>query len=1329
MSSVAKHFRKFPKEFSPVPIWWWSGEKLERERLRWQLERFAEGGVYNLIVLNLAPTGPMYGKDPDDPPFFSDEWWEIFKGVCQDAKELGVYLWFYDQIGFSGANIQGEIVKEHPEYVGQSIERVVVDAAASTVLECPAGGRPLRAFALKLNVQGEPVGIPQVLPLDGTRVVWPGATETHRIMLVYTVDRGFDYYNPEACAHLIDTIHGAFDRHVGEYLGDVIVGSFQDELPSMPLWGPRFAEEFRTRRGYDILDHLPALWEDYGEVSDRVRFDYHTTRADLCEEAFFQPLYKWHEDRGLLCGFDQQGPVRQGNPQRSVEIYADYMRTHRWFSAPGTDHHGHAKIHSSLAHLYGRPRSWIEAFHSSGWGGTLEETFDWLVPWLRAGANLYDPHAVYYSTRGGWWEWAPPSTCWRQPYWKHYRQFAEAVSRLCAALSEGVHECDVGILFPTSTVQAGSMRSGLTPWAHQAHEAYRSLVGSMIWHSFRLGILDQDRRDYDVLDDASVQRAKVEKGSLCIAGERYRAIILPSCVVLDHRTARVLLEFVESGGRLVAVGDLPRRAAGMAGDPAPVQKLAEAFADGRAILVDSVEAVPGALADMPRPVEAPVPVLRKRVGHSTLVFVPATASQASRVGGGGPGFLRRYDFEPQRYARKMKVTVRGVQGAPLLWEPFSGRCKLLPYEETADGVTVEVSFGDGPAVLLEWGADVEGKCVGQETRNAATLVELDGVWQVDLVPTLDNRWGDFDWPKGKEIPVQTWSAGHFSTPRPGRGVGDEVPAADDPRFSEVRLTFGPRGWHTDVLPAAALPDPLDADQIHEGADLTREADLTWNPVVYSLSRGIFKDRLHRAHLGVSGHVPEEFLDFGDAKPGQGVQMRTWLYIDRTMDAFLAVGAPARKTIWLNGKSVGSDGPGYLEIVPVGLKKGYNLLELRFTAENEGPLRGHFALVQSPERYVRPEWMQPEDRPVRDSVVAFTKKVELPFAPTRATLQLGAEAPCRLLVNGQVAGEQGAFDPYGRTARILPYDITALLRRGENEIRVEVSDLGASTAILVDAVIEGEGKGLELISDGTWAVTRDGKLVALGLRRKQWGDPSWALLRRRPHPLPQANWLEEEDDTTTVIPAIAAATTKARVEWYRIELPPGARAATFTAHGEVNAYVEDRELAVSRGDGGEFRIDLSSAPQDADVMLLRVEGAAGYTGGGVFESPICFDVDTGRMHLGDWTQQGLSAYSGGVRYTRAVQLTREQIGQRVVLDLGRVRGTAEVKVNGHNAGVRVLAPYRFDVQPFLHEGENTLEITVYNTLAPYLDAVSATYFVFSGQKVSGLFGPVRLLSVG
>ena len=1365
MSVVAKHFKEFPKAFSPAPIWWWSGERLERERLRWQMERFAEGGVYNLVILNLAPTGPLYGSDPDDPPFFSEAWWEIFKGVCEDAKKIGVSIWFYDQVGFSGANIQGELVKARPDFAGQSIERVFVDTAAAATLECPAGGKPVAACAMLLDAKGKPTGAPIPLDVEGNSVRWPGAAQSHRVMLFYSVDRGFDYFSTEACAALIDAIHGEFDRRVREYIGDVIVGSFQDELPSMPTWGRGFREAFQRLRGYDIVPYLAALWEDGGREGEKVRRDYHATRADLCEEAFFKPLFRWHEERGIICGFDQQGPARQGNPQRTVECYADYLRTHRWYGAPGSDHHGHAKIHSSLAHLYGRPRTWIEAFHSSGWGGTLEETFDWIVPWLRAGANLYNPHAVYYSTRGGWWEWAPPSTCWRQPYWKHYRIFSQAVSRLCAALSDGVHECDVGLLFPTATIQAGAKRDGLTQWAQEAQEAYRTLTGKMLWHDFKAGTFDLDRRDYDVLDDDSVQRATIEDGTLQVAGERYRAIVLPNCVVMESKTAEALLRFVEAGGLLVAVGDPPQRAAGMNGDEEAVAKLRAAFYDGRAILVEACESVPGALSRLPRPVEAPVPTLRRRVGGSTLVFVPATATQATRVRMVGPRYQQAYDFDRGRFARTMEVTVRGVQGAPLLWEPFSGKCRRLPYVQRDDGVTVTVPFDDCPAALLEWtegdasGVAVDpaggaagalagetagkaGPVAGDPPATASTaagagkrvLAELDGAWSVELLSTLDNRYGDFDWPKGRPIPVQTWTARWLREDGPpSPAISDAAPPADDPRWAPVHMTFGPRGWRTDVLPESKLPAPLERFAPGDEASLTQGARVNWQPLVYSLSRGIYKDSSYQNTFGVNGHVPEEFFDFGDVEPGQGVQVRTLLIVDDDLSAHLAIGAAAKKQVWLNGEPVGGGGAGYLEILPVALRQGPNLLEIRLVADERARLRGHFALVRSPGAYVRPEWMRPEGAPMVDSVVRFSKTIDVPFAVRRARIQVGADAPCRLLVNGREAGRQGGFDPYNAKARVLPYDIAAFLGTGRNEIAIEVSDVGTPVAVLVDARIEGDGEFLILISDTTWNVERNGTPVPIGLRRRQWLDPAWSHLWRRPHPLPKANWLEEAGDPDAIVPAVAAPSTAERVEWFRIDIPPGALRASFEAHGRVKAFAcggdgrEVRELPVERGDGLEHRIDLSGVPSPGSIVL-RVTGAAGYSGGGVFESPVTFDVGPGEMTPGNWAEQGLSAFSGGVRYMRTVGLTQPlRPGERIVLDLGVVRGTAEVWVNGSCVGTRVLFPYEFDVTSHMKEGENQITVNIYNTLAPYLDAVSPTYFVFPGQTVSGLMGPVRLVA--
>jgi len=53
------------------------------------------------------------------------------------------------------------------------------------------------------------------------------------------------------------------------------------------------------------------------------------------------------------------------------------------------------------------------------------------------------------------------------------------------------------------------------------------------------------------------------------------------------------------------------------------------------------------------------------------------------------------------------------------------------------------------------------------------------------------------------------------------------------------------------------------------------------------------------------------------------------------------------------------------------------------------------------------------------------------------------------------------------------------------------------------------------------------------------------------------------------------------------------------------------------------------------------------------------------------------------------------GQRILIDLGKVRDIAEVKVNGKSAGTIWAPPYRLDVTSALHPGTNRIEIAVTN----------------------------------
>ena len=530
-------------EYGPVPIWWWSGAPLTRERLRWQLERMVAGGIRAAVVLCLAPTGPMFGSVADDPPFLSPAWLTLFDQVCADAAKLGCALWMYDQIGFSGANLQGELIAAEPSFAGQALFRTVgAGSGIDTVvtLRPPEGHRPLAGYAVLDS------GARVEVPVADGGVRWVG--EPARVTLVHAGASGFDYFSEAACAALLDQVHGTLERAVGHWFGTAIGGFFQDELPPMPTWGPDFAATFAARHGYDLLPRLWALWEpDGGAEAARVRRDYHEHRAALARRGFFDQHDAWFEARGLTCGFDQASPAREGDPVGGVQTYGDYLGLHAGYGAPGSDHWGDAKVHSSLAHARGHDRVWLEAFHSSGWGGTLEETYDWLAPFLRRGARLYDPHAVYYATVGGWWEWAPPSTCWRQPYWPSYDVFATAVARLCAVLTAGRHVCDVLLLSPTSTAQAHLTLDGPLPDAKRAGRVFGELSGVNTWFAERRGVLERAGIDHDALDEVTVAGGEVVGSSageagLRIGDETYRTVLLPAATVLAAGAARRLLE-------------------------------------------------------------------------------------------------------------------------------------------------------------------------------------------------------------------------------------------------------------------------------------------------------------------------------------------------------------------------------------------------------------------------------------------------------------------------------------------------------------------------------------------------------------------------------------------------------------------------------------------------------------------------------------------------------------------------------------------------------------------------------------------------------------------
>lgn len=155
----------------------------------------------------------------------------------------------------------------------------------------------------------------------------------------------------------------------------------------------------------------------------------------------------------------------------------------------------------------------------------------------------------------------------------------------------------------------------------------------------------------------------------------------------------------------------------------------------------------------------------------------------------------------------------------------------------------------------------------------------------------------------------------------------------------------------------------------------------------------------------------------------------------------------------------------------------------------------------------------------------------------------------------------------------------------------------------------------------------------------------------------------------------------------------------------------------------YTATVKNPSEDCSEILISLKHLRGYYSGNAIPEPIKFTCGKGVIDIGDWSQyDGLYSYSGGIIYSKAIYLTKDQSKQRSVLDLGDVVSSAEVYVNGKFVAEKCAPTWEFDISNCTCEGENNIEVHVYNTLSNHYTTIPTNY---RGSLKSGLIGPVSL----
>ena len=752
------------REAKPWTRWWWLGSAVDEANLGREiaaLDSAGFGGVEVTVIYGAR------GADSAYIPYLTPRWVDVVRHAATEAGRRGMGL---DLPQGSGWRIGGPPVQ--PADANQSLAITVDSLRGGERWERDLAGRRLDAI-VAVNDSGRRVRIEP--PVTGA-AQWlaPAGGWT-----IYTAGPRFSGDNvkrpaPGGEGPALDPFSAAaterylrmFAERTQAWPRGTIRSYFHDSFEYTGDGSAELFPFFRSRRGYDLADELPALAGRGDTVHvARVQSDYRQTLDEMLLEHFVRKLTSWSHARGAL-----MREQAHGSPANLLDLYAasDIPETEIFgvIGSPDADPLIN-KFASSAAHVAGRRLASAEAFTWLGehFTGTLAHMKTAADGMFLAGINHLVYHGTAYSPSSvawpGWQFYASMELNARNAIWRDLPAFNRYVTRVQSVLQEGIADGDVLVYWPI-----------WDNWHNPSRRRMDFRVHDPVWFNDRpFGKLARSLHmngvgvDY-VSDRQLASNVSVSGGRLRTAGGRWSAIVVPNAQRMPPATFSRLLALARSGATVIFVGPLP---SDVPGAPRVREREAELAALQRGLgwravsgyRVASVGRGKVLAGDDIEPLLAAAGVRRDPLGDGTGL----------RVVRRSVGDERRY-FAVAHDTVDRWIDVDGSPAAVALLDPMTGRTGLAT-TRTANGRTqafVQVANG-GSLIIRTSPRPIRGEA-WPYARTAAEPVALRGPWTVTF---LDG---------GPELPtpfttdsVTTWT---------GRGDADADRFSGTARYS---LTF------------------------------------------------------------------------------------------------------------------------------------------------------------------------------------------------------------------------------------------------------------------------------------------------------------------------------------------------------------------------------------------------------------------------------------------------------------------------------------------------------------------------------------------------------------
>jgi hypothetical protein len=359
-----------------------------------------------------------------------------------------------------------------------------------------------------------------------------------------------DHFSAEALTHYLNRFDSAFQRSDIGPLRAFFNDSYEvDDARGTADWTPKLLDDFKVRRGYDLREHLPALFnhDDKGK-NERILCDYRETISELLLENFTKPWKAWANKKNALTRNQAHG-----SPANILDLYSAVDIPEIEGTEPLR-----IKMASSAAHVTGKKLTSAEAAtwlneHFESNLGDIKIAVD---KFLLNGVNHVVYHGTTYSPVNenwpGWLFYAAVHLNPRNPLWNDFDALNAYVTRCQSFLQNSSPDNDILLYYPV-------------------YDRFSTPGSELIEHFDGIGkqfegtdfercakMMHDNGYAFDYISDKQISALTFTDGVIITQGNtRYQTIVIPRCKYIPVETLDKLFQLAQAGAQVIFSEALP----------------------------------------------------------------------------------------------------------------------------------------------------------------------------------------------------------------------------------------------------------------------------------------------------------------------------------------------------------------------------------------------------------------------------------------------------------------------------------------------------------------------------------------------------------------------------------------------------------------------------------------------------------------------------------------------------------------------------------------------------------------------------------------------------